>query len=77
MKPYEFRRVYHPKLERIVYKHEGNGLIVDSIFKPLRKVMTSAASSVLGHLVKPITKKSGVENAGDKMEKKLPRKVVI
>ena len=35
MKPYEFRRVYHPKLGRFVYKHNRNGIIVDKLFSPL------------------------------------------
>ena len=39
MKPYEFKRVYHPKLGRFVCNHKGNGLIVDSIFNPLKKVV--------------------------------------
>ena len=29
MKSYEFKRIYHPKLGRFVYKHKGNGIIVD------------------------------------------------
>ena len=58
MKLYEFKRVYHPKLGRFVYKHKGNGVIVDSIFKPLRRMVTSATSSVLCNLVKPMAKKS-------------------
>ena len=77
MKPYEFKRVYHSKLGRFVFKHKGNGIIVDSIFKPLRKMVTSAASSVLRNLVKPMAKnalKSGVEHAGDKIGKKIAEK---
>ena len=58
MKPYEFRRVHHPKLGRFVYKNKGNGIIIDNIFKPLRKMVTSAASSVFGNLVKLVAKKS-------------------
>ena len=37
MKPYEFKRFYHPKFGRFVYQHKGSGLIVDNIFKPLMK----------------------------------------
>ena len=36
MKPYEFKRFYHPKLGRFVFQHKGSGLIVDNIFKPLK-----------------------------------------
>ena len=68
MKPYEFKRVYHPKLGRFVYKHKGSGVIVDNIFKPLRKV----ASNVL-KMAKPTAKKaiqSGISKAGEKLSKK-------
>ena len=73
MKPYEFKRVYHSKLERIVYKHKGNGIDIDKLFSPLRKVISTAASSVWSNLAKPMAKKalkSGVEHAGDKIGKK-------
>ena len=30
MKPYEFKRFYHPKLGKFVYQHKGSGIIVDS-----------------------------------------------
>ena len=33
----EFKKIYHPKLGRYVYEHRGNGLIVDNLFKPLRR----------------------------------------
>ena len=72
MKPYEFKRVYHPKLGRYVYKHKGSGIIVDNIFKPLRKV----ASNVL-KIAKPAAKKaiqSGISQAGEKLSKKNIRK---
>ena len=36
MKPYEFKRFYHPRVERFVYKHKGSGVIIDNIFKPLK-----------------------------------------
>ena len=58
MKAYEFKRICYPKLRRFVYKHKGNGLIVDSISNPLRKVATKGFSSVLSNLVKPMAKKS-------------------
>ena len=46
MKPYKFKFIYHPQLGKFVYKHKGNGLIVDSIFNPLRKIATKGFSSV-------------------------------
>ena len=33
MKPFEFMRVYHPKLGLFVDKHVGSGIIVDNIFR--------------------------------------------
>ena len=68
MKPYEFKRFYHPKLGRFVFRHKGSGLIVDNIFKPLKNV----ASSVFKKFAKPMAKKaleSGVSHAGDKLGK--------
>ena len=68
MKPYEFKRFYHPKLGRFVFRHKGSGLIVDNIFKPLKSV----ASSVFKKFAKPMAKKaleSGVSHEGDKLGK--------
>ena len=68
MKPYEFKRFYHPKLGRFAYQHKGSGIIVDNIFKPLKSV----ASSVFKKFAKPMAKKaleSGVSHAGDKIGK--------
>ena len=73
MKPYEFKRFYHPKLGRFVYQHKGSGLIVDNIFKPLKSV----ASSVLKKFAKPIAKKalqSGVSHAGERLGKVVSEK---
>ena len=73
MKPYEFKRFYHPKLGRFVFQHKGSGLIVDNIFKPLKRV----ASSVFKKFAKPIAKKaleSGVSHAGDRLGKTVSEK---
>ena len=73
MKPYEFRRFYHPKRGRFVYQHKGSGLIVDNIFKPLKSV----ASSVFKKFAKPIAKKAlelGVSHAGDRLGKAVSEK---
>ena len=73
MKPYEFKRFYHPKLGRFVFQHKGSGLIVDNIFKPLKSV----ASSVFKKFAKPIAKKaleSGVSHAGDRLGKVVSEK---
>ena len=49
----EFKKIYHPRMGRYVYKHRGNGLIVDTLMKPLKSV----AKSVLGNIVKPFANK--------------------
>lgn len=69
MKPFEFMRVYHPKLGIFVDKHVGSGIIVDNIFKPMR----SAASSI----VKKFAKKSGekaLKSVSEKVGKKTSEK---
>ena len=73
MKPYEFKRFYHPKLGKFVFRHKGSGLIVDNIFKPLKSV----ASSVFKKFAKPMAKKaleSGVSHAGDRLGKTVVEK---
>ena len=73
MKPYEFKRFYHPKLGKFVYQHKGSGLIVDNIFKPLKSV----ASSVFKKFAKPVAKKaleSGISNAGERLGKAVSEK---
>jgi len=64
MKLREFKKIYHPRMGRYVYKHRGNGLIVDTLMKPLK--------SILGNVVKPFAKKAvkaGVSHAGEKVGK--------
>jgi len=61
MKPYEFKRFYHPKMGKVVYKHKGSVIIVDNIFKPIRTMASSVA--------KPIMKKA-IKYAGDKIAEK-------
>ena len=73
MKPYEFKRFYHPRLGRFVFKHKGSGIIIDNIFKPLKNI----ASSVFKKLAKPMAKReleSGVSHTGDKTGKKFAEK---
>ena len=73
MKSYEFSRYYNPRSGRFVFRHKGTGLIVDNIFKPMRKV----ASAVFSKFAKPIAKKalqSGISHAGDKLGKKAAEK---
>ena len=73
MASYEYKRVYHPKLGRFVYKHKGSGIIVDNIFKPVGRVLSKVPEKVL----KPFAKKaleSGISHAGDKLGKKAAEK---
>ena len=77
MKSYEFSRHYNPRIGRFVYRHKGTGLIVDNIFKPMRKVAAKAASAVFNKFAKPVAKKalqSGISHAGDKLGKKAAEK---
>ena len=70
MLTYNYKRIFHPSLGRFVYKHKGSGLIVDNIFKPMKKIMST--------VLKPLAKKalkSGIESAGDKLGKKVVEKV--
>ena len=69
MKPYEFKRFYHPKLGMFVHQHKGFGIIVDNIFKPLKRVAKK--------FVKPLGKKalkSGISHAGERLGKKISEK---
>ena len=71
MLTYNYKRIFNPSLGRFVYKHKGSGLIVDNIFKPMKKIMST--------VLKPLAKKalkSGIESAGDKIGKKVVEKVV-
>jgi len=71
----EFKKIYHPRMGRYVYKHRGNGLIVDTLMKPLKSV----AKSVLGNIVKPFAKKAikaGVSHAGERVGKAAGNKAI-
>ena len=75
MKSREFKKIYHPRTGRYVYKHRGNGIIVDNLMKPLKKV----ASALTGQVLKPFAKKAiqaGVSHAGEKVGKKAADKVI-
>ena len=69
MKPYEFTRLYNPRLGKFVYKHKGSGIIVDNIFKPLKSIFSKFA--------KPVAKKAletAVSQTGEKLGKKISEK---
>ena len=69
MKPYEFTRLYNPRLGKFVFKHKGSGIIVDNIFKPLKSISTS----IFKKFAKPVAKKA-LETAGEKLGKKISEK---
>ena len=75
MRSREFKKIYHPRMGRYVYKHRGNGLIVHTLMKPIKSV----ASQVLQEVVKPFAKKAlkaGVSHAGERVGKKAADKVI-
>ena len=75
MKSREFKKIYHPRTGRYVYKHRGNGIIVDNLMKPLKRV----ASALTGQVLKPFAKKAiqaGVSQAGERVGKKAADKVI-
>ena len=71
MKPFEFTRIYHPKLGIFVDKHVGSGIIVDNIFKPMKRILSpvvkkfakksgkKALKSGISHVSKKTSEKSG------------------
>ena len=71
MKRFEFMRVYHPKLGIFVDKHLGSGIIVDNIYKPMRRILSpvvkkfakqsgkKALKSGFSHVSKKTSDKSG------------------
>ena len=73
MKPYEFKRFYHPRLGKFVFQHKGSGIIIDNIFKDIKAIISSDFKKV----AKPMARKaleSGVSHAGDKIGKKVAKK---
>ena len=73
MQPFEFMRVYHPKLGIFVDKHLGSGIIVDNIFKPTK----SFTSSIVKKFAKQSGKKalkSGVSHLSERVSKKTSEK---
>ena len=69
MKPYEFTRIYNPRMGKFVYRHKGSGIIIDNIFKPMKKVAATMTKSVLKPLAKKALK-SGIEHTGKKIGEK-------
>ena len=73
MKRYKFTHYYNPKFGKVFYKHKGSGVIVDSIFKPIKAI----SSAVFKKFAKPMAKKAleaGISHAGEKLSKKAAEK---
>ena len=65
--------IYHPNFGKFVYKHKGSGIIVDNIFKPMRKLLSVGVNK----LAKPLGKKalkSDISHAGERAGKKIAEK---
>ena len=73
MKPFEFMRVYHPKLGIFVDKHVGSGIIVDNIFKPLRGILSPVVKKFAKQSGKKALK-SGVSRLSERANKKTSEK---
>ena len=73
MKPFEFMRVYHPKLGLFVDKHVGSGIIVDNIFKPMKRFLSSTAKQYIKQKGQKALK-SGISKVGEKVGKKISEK---
>lgn len=69
MKPYEFMRIYNPRMGKFVYRHKGSGIIIDNIFKPLKKMAATMTKSAMKPLAKKAFK-SGIEQTGKKIGEK-------
>ena len=73
MKPFEFMRVYHPKLGIFVDKHVGSGIIVDNIFKPIRGILSPVVKKFAKQSGKKALK-SGVSRLSERANKKTSEK---
>ena len=58
MKSREFKKIYDPKLDRFVYEHRGNGLIIDNVMKPLKAGLFTAVFKATRGVVRKFGKKA-------------------
>ena len=61
--PSEWKRIYHPKLGKHVYKHKGTGVITDSLFK-IGKVVKKTVMNLFKQAGKKVAEK-GINKASD------------
>ena len=73
MRPYEFMRIYHPKLGMFVHQHKGSGIIVDNIFKPIRRILSPVVKKFAKQSGKKALK-SGVSYVSKQADKKTSEK---
>ena len=71
--PSEWKRIYHPKLEKHVYKHKGTGVITDSLFK-IGKVVKKPVVGLLKQAGKKVAEK-GINKASNIVVKKAGDKI--
>jgi len=71
----EFKKIYHPRMGRYVYRHRGNGLNVDTLMKPLK----ICSKICICNVVKPFAKRAikvGVSHAGERVGKAAANKAI-
>ena len=71
--PSEWKRIYHPRIERYVYKHEGTGVITNSLFK-IGNVVKKPVVGLLKQGGKKVAEK-GIKKASDVVVKKAGDKI--
>ena len=71
--PSEWKRIYHPRSEKYVYKRKGMGVITDSLMK-IGKAMKKPITGVLKQAGKKLAEK-GINKASDVVVKKAGDKI--
>ena len=71
--PSEWKRIYHPRSGKYVYKHKGTGVITDSLIK-IGKAMKKPITNVLKQAGKKVAEKS-INKASDVFVKKAGDKI--
>ena len=69
----EWKRIYHPKSGKFIYKHKGTGVLTDSLFK-IGKAMKKTFVGILKQAGKKVAEK-GINKASDVVVKKAGDKI--
>ena len=69
----EWKKIYHPKFGKYVYKHKGTGVVVDSLFK-IGKVLKKPLLNLAKKAGKQVAEK-GIAKASDVVVKKAGDKI--